>query len=328
MGFIKTMEAKRKMTKKTMGIDVDSKSLVCCIVINEDKSTAIWKTFKNREKDFSEIIKYIRSQNVSLVLMEASGGYEQKISIYLSANNISVYVVNPRRARNFARGIGLNYKNDKVDAFALGHMAQVVKLPPVTKSNPNQLKLKRLVVRRLQIKGNIRVERNRKILADEEIEESILKHIKFMEDEVKEIEDKINNIIKSDKVMQAKKKVMINFIGIGNVTAAAMLALIPELGYISNKKISSLAGLAPMARDSGQIKGKRFISGGRGNARKSLYMPAWVAVRKDPGLKIVYERHLDKGKMKKVAIVAIMRKLLVRINAALRNHIEAEEKVS
>ncbi len=314
------------MTKKAMGIDVDSKNLVCCIVVDEDKSNAIWKTVKNREKDFCEIRNYLRSHKVSRVLLEASGGYEQKIAIYLSAHKISAYVVNPRQARDFARGIGLNYKNDKIDAFALGRMAQVMKLPPATHASPNQLKLKKLVVRRNQIKENIVVERNRKRLADDEAAESILRHIKFLEEEVEDIEKKINTLIRSDKVMEAKKKVLVKFKGIGDVTAAAMLALIPELGYISNKEVSSLVGLAPMDNDSGILKGKRTISGGRAHARKALYMPAWVAVLRDPGMKIVYERHINKGKKKKVAIVAIMRKLLIRANAALRAHIETQEK--
>jgi transposase len=316
------------MTKKTMGIDVDSKKLVCCIVVDEDKSNAIWKTFENREKDFCKILNYLRSQKVSRVLMEASGGYEQKIAIYLSANNISVYVVNPRRARDFAKGIGLNYKNDKIDAFALGRMAQVAKLPPATHSSPNQIRLKKLVVRRNQLKEDIVVESNRKRLVDDEAEESILKHIKFLEEEVKDIEKKITSLIRSDKVMKAKMKVLLKFKGIGEVTAAAMLALVPELGYITNKNVSSLVGLAPMDNDSGVLKGKRSISGGRAHARKALYMPAWVAVYRDPDMKNVYERHIHNGKKKKVAIVAIMRKLLIRANAALRRHIDTEEKIS
>ncbi len=314
------------MTKIAMGIDVDSKNLVCCIVFGEDKSNAIWKTFKNQENDFCEILNFIRSHKVSLVLLEASGGYEQKIAIYLSANNISVHIVNPRRARDFARGIGLNYKNDKIDAFALGRMAQVAKLPPATHASPKQLKLKKLVVRRNQIKEEMVVERNRKCLADDEVEESILKHIKFLEEEVADIEKKINALIRSDKVIEAKKKILVGFKGIGDVTAAAMLALIPELGYTNNKNVSSLVGLAPMDHDSGILKGKRTISGGRAHARKALYMPAWVAVQRDPGMKIVYERHINNGKKKKVAIVAIMRKLLIRANAALRRYIDTEEK--
>lgn len=314
------------MTEKTMGIDVDSKNLVCCIVVDEDKSRAIWNTFKNQEKGFCEIHNFLRSHKVSLVLLEASGGYEQKIAIYLSANNISVYVVNPRRARDFARGIGLNYKNDKVDAFALGRMAQVAKLPPATYASPNQLKIKKLVVRRLQLKADMVVERNRKRLADDDAKESILKHITFLEEEVEILEKKIKALIRSDMVMEAKKKVLVKFKGIGDVTAAAMLALIPELGYIDNKKVSSLVGLAPMDNDSGTRKGKRTISGGRSHARKSLYMPAWVAVQRDPGMKTVYQRQIDKGKKKKVAIVVIMRKLLIRANAALRVHIVTQEE--
>jgi len=128
--------------------------------------------------------------------------------------------------------------------------------------------------------------------------------------------------------MKAKKKVLLKFKGISDVTAAAMLALIPELGYIKNREVSSLVGLAPMDRDSGIFKGKRTISGGRAHARKALYMPAWVAVYRDPDMKSVYERHINNGKKKKVAIVAIMRKLLIRANAALRNHIDTEEKIS
>jgi transposase len=314
------------MTEKAMGIDVDSKNLVCCIVVDEDKSKAIWKTFKNQEKNICEILSFLQSQKVSRVFLEASGGYEQKAAIYLSAHTISVYIVNPRRARDFARGIGLNYKNDKIDAFALGRMAQVAEIPLATYTSPNQLKLKKLVVRRNQIKEDIVVERNRKRLADDEAEESIQKHIKFLEEEVEDIEKKIMTLIRSDKLMEGKKKVLVKFKGIGDVTAAAMLALIPELGYINNKKVSSLVGLAPMANDSGMLKGKRTISGGRSHARKALYMPAWVAVQRDPSIKIVYERHIDRGKKKKVAIVAIMRKLLIRANAALRIYIETQEK--
>lgn len=316
------------MIKKTMGIDVDSKNLVCCIVIDEDKSTAIWKTFENQAKGYSEILNYLLSQEVSLVLMEASGGYEQNISLYLSANKISVHVVNPRRARDFARGIGLNHKNDKIDAFALGRMAQVAELPPATHASPNQLKLKSLVIRRNQLKENIVVEKNRKSLVDGEAEKSILKHIEFLEGEVANIDEKIKKLIRSDKVVEAKEEVLLKHKGIGEVTAAAMLGLIPELGYISNKEVSSLVGLAPMDNDSGNFKGKRTISGGRAHARKSLYMPAWVAVARDPSMKIVYERHIKNGKEKKVAIVAIMRKLLIRANASIRCHIEKEEKLS
>lgn len=313
---------------KTMGIDVDSKKLVCSIVVDEDKSKATWKTFENREKDFCGIRGHLESHGVSRVLLEASGGYEQKIANYLSYKKISVHIVNPRRARNFAKGIGLNYKNDKIDAFALGRMAQVAKLPPVTRSSPKQLELKSLVVRRSQLKESIVAEKNRKRLAQGKAAKSIKRHIKFLEEEVEKLEKDAKKLIQSDKVVEAKKKVLVKHKGIGDVTATALLGLMPELGYISNNEASSLVGVAPWDNDSGGFKGKRTISGGRARVRKALYMPAWVAVARDPGIKTVYERHIKNGKEKKVAIVAIMRKLLIRANASLRCHIQKEENLS
>lgn len=316
------------MTKKAMGIDVDSRNLVCCVVVDEDKSNALWETFENREKDFCKILEYLRDQKVKRVLLEASGGYEQKIAIYLASNKISVYIVNPRRARDFARGIGLNYKNDKIDAFALGRMAQVAKFPATIHTCPNQQRLKQLVIRRNQISDMIVEEKNRNRLTGNEVRENILKHIEFLEDQKAELEETINAIIQSDQALKAKKGVLVKLIGIGDVTAAAMIALIPELGYISNNEVSSLVGVAPMDNDSGKNKGKRSISGGRAHARKALYMPAWVAVQRDPRMKIVYERHINRGKLKKVAIVAIMKKLLITANAVVRKHLEAQDIVA
>lgn len=312
--------------KKTMGIDVDSRYLETCIVIDENRSNAIGKRFHNREKEFSKLLKYLRSYKVSRVLMEASGGYEQKIAHYLAAHEIKVQVVNPRRARNFAKGIGLKAKTDKIDAFALGRMAQVVKFPTESYTSPSQLKLKKLVVRRSQLKEDIQAERNRKGLADVVVKKSIEKHIQFLQEEIDNIEERIKEIIRSDKKMEAKKNVLIQFKGIGDITAATMIGLIPELGHISNKKVTSLVGLAPIPNDSGKFKGKRFISGGRARPRKALYMPAWVAVRCDPEMKTFYNRLIENKKLKKVAIVAVMRKLLIRANAALRRYLEAEEK--
>jgi transposase len=316
------------MTKKAMGIDVDSRNLVCCIVVDEDKSKAVWKTFENREKDFCKILEYLRDQKVMRVLLEASGGYEQKIAIYLASNKISVYVVNPRRARDFARGIGLNYKNDNIDAFALGRMAQVAQFPPTTHACPNQQKLKQFVIRRNQIVDMIVEEKNRNRLTGHEVRENILKHIEFLEDQKAELEKTINALIQSDQALNAKKRVLVKLIGISDVTAAAMIALIPELGYIGNNEVSSLVGVAPMDNDSGKKKGKRSISGGRAHARKALYMPAWVAVQRDPRMQIVYERHIKRGKLKKVAIVAIMKKLLITANAVVRKHLEDQKIVA
>jgi len=316
------------MTAIAMGIDVDSRNLEICVVIDEDASNAVRETVPNQQKDFHRILKCLKQQKISRVLMEASGGYEQNVANYLTANGLDVYVVNPRQARNFARGIGLNAKTDKIDAFALGRMAQVAKLPPKVRPRPNQVKLKQWVTRRSKLMENMQAERNRKRLADAEMKESIQTHIQFLKKEIEQIEKRIEEIIRSDESMAAKKRVLTQFKGIGDKTAAAMLGLVPELGYISNEKVSSLVGLAPMANDSGTFKGKRFITGGRTHARKALYMPAWVTVQRDPVMTEFYQRLISRGKLKKVSIVAVMRKMLVRMNAAIRNYIETEEKKS
>jgi transposase len=313
------------MNKITMGIDVDSKKLKCCVVIDEERSNALWHDFENQEKDFSSILNFVRSNKVSLVLMEASGGYEQKIALYLSSHKVKVHVINPHRVRSFARGIGLNYKNDKIDAFAIGLMGKVATFPPATQPSPNQQTLKELVIRRIQLKENIVQEKNRIGLTTGKVRESISRHIEYLEQDVLTIDEEINQVIKADEKMLEEKKVLTRFKGIADVTAAAIISLIPELGYIGNKEVSALVGVAPMDNDSGNTKGKRSIIGGRRHARKALYMPAWVAVARDMHMKKVYQRHIDRGKLPKVAIVSIMRKMLIRANASYRNYLEAQQ---
>jgi transposase len=310
-----------KMLKKTMGIDVDSKELNVCVIKDEKKENAIWKKMKNDKKGFAEVLKFLRNERVELVFMEATGGYEQGIALYLASNEIQVCVKNPCQVRQFAKGIGLMCKNDKVDAFVLGRMAQVVEVKPGMQSSPDQMKLKQLVTRREQITEILAKEKGNLKLVIPESRASIKRHIEFLEKEQKVLEELAGKIIKEDDVMAKKKKIVTQFKGIGQITAAALIAYLPELGYIGNKEICRLAGLAPMDNDSGTKKGKRFISGGRPRARRALYMPAWVAVQRDPNIRIIYERLIKAGKQKKVAIVAIMRKLLVRVNATYRRQL-------
>jgi transposase len=314
-----------KMSKKAMGIDVDSKELNVCVVKDEKKENSIWEKMKNDKKGFAEVLKLLRKEMVELVFMEATGGYEQSIAVYLASNGIEVYVKNPWQVKQFAKGIGLMCKNDKVDAFALGRMAQVVEVKPGMQLSPNQIKLKQLVTRREQITEILTKEKGRLKLVIPETQASIKRHIEFLEEEQESLDELISEMIKKDEVMAQKRKVITQFKGIGKITAAALIGFLPELGYIGNKEICHLAGLAPMDNDSGAKKGKRFISGGRPRARRALYMPAWVAVQRDPNIRSIYERLIKAGKCKKVAIVAIMRKLLVRANAAYRRHLWEEQ---
>ena len=314
------------MSKKAMGIDVDSQELNVCVVTDEKQENAVWKKMTNDKKGFEEVLKFLKHEAVELVFMEATGGYEQGVALYLASNEIVALVKNPHQVRQFAKGIGLKYKNDKIDAFALGRMAQIVDVKPGMQSSPNQMKLKQLVTRREQITQMLAKEKGlHNKLAIAETLASITRVIESLEKEQEELDKVINEIINSDIVMTEKEDIITQFKGIGKITAAAIIAYLPELGYIGNKEICHLAGLAPMDNDSGSKKGKRFISGGRPRARKALYMPAWVAVRRDPNIRTIYERLIKAGKCKKIAIVAIMRKLLVRMNAAYRRKLGAEK---
>jgi transposase len=326
--FIRCYTEDTKMIKKTMGIDVDSRELNLCVLKDETRASAIWQEVKNKNGDFKKVLQFIKKEQVELVFMEASGGYEQGIALYLADNGVQVFIKNPNQVRHFAKGIGLRFKNDRIDAFALGRMAQVVELKPEMQTSSRQLELKKMARRRDQITEALAKEKVILKLATSEVRASIDRHIKFLEKEQETLDKLIEKRIEDDIALTKKKNIIITFKGIGTVTANKLIAYLPELGYISNKEISHLAGLAPMDDDSGNVKGKRYISGGRPHVRKALYMPAWVAVQHDPNITAAFERFIKNKKPPKVAIVAIMRKMLVRLNATYRNYLQKDQKNS
>jgi len=309
-----------------LGIDVDSKKLVTCIVVDKKKSNAVWRDFENKESDFPNILEYLKKNKISRVIMEATGGYEQKIFHFLWLKSFDVHVVKPNQGRDFAKAMNILAKNDKIDAFVLGRLGQVADLPTPIKANETQLKIKPLVMRRSQLKEIITQERNRLHIANESTKEDINGHIQFLNERVSELETRVENHIKSDPQLKKMQQVIIKTIGYAEVTAAVILGLLPEIGRLSNKAVAGLAGLAPMDDDSGNRKGKRFIKGGRWHLRKALYMPAYSSIRHDPVINAFHKRLIENGKPKKVATVAVMRKVLVRTNAIVRNYLKAEQE--
>jgi transposase len=301
-----------KGVKETvLGIDVDSRYLECWAGSDTNRLNGAKLRINNQRAHFSVLLKWALTHQVCRVLMEASGGYEQAVARYLSQNGILVHVVNPVQARNFAKGIGKWAKNDRIDAYILALMGQVVDFYPPFKMNDTLITLKQLMIRRFQL-VEMRVE-----------EKCIEAHLQYIESSIKKLDDKFEEIIKSNERLSAQKKVLTAMTGIGKVAAHTMLALLPELGFLNRKQIGALAGLAPWDKDSGTIKGKRHIWGGRFYVRKALYMPAWAAVNNDPEIGKYYKRLVDEnGKEKKVAIVAVMRKMVVRANARMREHLQ------
>jgi transposase len=260
---------------------------------------------------------------VGLVALEATGGYEFTCAAYLQGLGLAIAVVNPRQARDFAKAMGHLAKTDRIDAQGLAHFASVLAthedLQRYTTAlpGPEQLALRALVVRRGQLVKMQTAENNHLNTGVATAKKSIKAMIKSINTQLRHVEGEIAAHIKAHSADLAKKLVAVK--GIGDKTAAVLIAQVPELGKLNRREIAALAGLAPMNHDSGRFKGKRTIQGGRADVRTGIYMATVVATRYNPVIKQFYERLLAAGKQKKVALVACMRKLLTILNAMVRD---------
>jgi transposase len=317
------------MTKNAeviLAIDVSSIQLE--VLISNGQSVLLRKPFKNTRSGCQTLLKNAQKFNVTRCAVEATGGYEQPVVKCFHDSGIIVNILNPARVRNYASGIGIVAKTDRIDACVIERYAREVKPKPNFQVSKSQLLLKRLVTRRSSLKETITAEKNRTSTAEKEIVKSINRVIQYLEKEVKLIENSIDQLIEQDGELKEKVEIITRQRGIANITSCYLIGLIPELGYLNKQEVASLSGLAPFSRDSGKVKGKRYIKGGRFLARKSLYMPAWVAVQHDQKLKQVYEKLIVRGKPKKVAIVAIMRKMIITANKNLKLYYQQNEKIA
>jgi len=315
------------MTKKgetILAIDVSSTQLEAYIA--NSQAVLLRKAFNNNKSGCSRLFKIAQNHNVTRCALEATGGYEQAIAEYFYNSEITVNILNPARIRRYAQGLGILAKTDKIDAYVIERYAREVKPRANFEATKSQLMLKRLITRRSSLKNTIIAEKNRKRTAEKQIVKSINRVINFLEKEVKSIEKSIDQLLQQDIGLQEKVDVLTKQKGIAKITACSLIGLMPELGYLNKQQVASLAGLAPFSRDSGKMKGKRYIQAGRFLARKSLYFPAWVAVMYDQKLKQIYNRLIGRGKPPKVAIVAIMRKMIVEANKNLKFYYKNVQK--
>lgn len=278
----------------------------------------------NDADGFDAIIAELRKHAVALVLMEATGGLEAAVACALQAEGFEIAVVNPRQARDFARAMGYLAKTDRIDARVLAQMAEVIHRHPerdrFIRALPDAERqvLAAMVVRRRQLITMLVAERNRLHPAHPQSRKSINIIIKALEDELARIDKDMNTHIRNHFKELSERLNSIK--GVGTMTVAALLAEVPELGRLSGREISALVGVAPVNRDSGTLRGRRTIFGGRAGVRTALYMAALVATRFNPVIKAFYTRLVAAGKPKKVALVACMRKLLTILNAMLRKN--------
>ena len=273
----------------------------------------------NSAEGYETLFRGLRKYSVRVVAMEATGGYEADLAVALSEAGLPLAIVNPRHVRHFAKSMGWSAKTDKIDARAIAEFAALAGVKPQTLPDAEQTYLRELVDRRRTVSWMLVGEKNRlSKTRHDKIRVRVRNSITNLEKELAELDKEIDDTIKGSPVYQEKAELLQSVPGVGPKTTGVLLAELPELGTVSNKTISMLVGVAPLNRDSGTLRGKRTIYGGRKRVRTALYMAALVASKHNPVLKPVYERLLAAGKAKKTALVAIMRRLLVTLNALLR----------
>lgn len=273
----------------------------------------------NDEAGHAELCKLLGPLVPRLVLLEATGGYEQQLALALAGAGLRVSVVNPRQARDFARCVGKLAKTDRIDAQALRAFATMLDAQghePRTLADEQQRELTALVVRRRQLVGMLVAERQRLAVAHPRAKPSILQIMDAIAAQLHDVDGELKIHIRAHHADLSKLLTSVK--GVGPTTASTLLAQLPELGKLNRKQITALVGLAPMNRDSGTLRGQRHIFGGRAEVRRVLFVAALVGTRFNPVLKAFYARLLAAGKPKKVALVACMHKLLVILNAIAR----------
>ena len=298
-----------------IGIDVAKADLVVAIRPSGDR----W-TVANDDGGIRTLLKRLRQHSAALVVLEATGGYERAVVAALAAAQLPVVVANPRQVRDFARATGQLAKTDRIDADTLALFAERVRPEPRALPNEAALALDALLTRRRQVLEMLVAERNRLEHALPAVRRGITQHIRWLERQLHDVDRDLDDRIQGSPVWRAKENLLRSTPGVGPVLSRTLIGELPELGTLPRKQIAALVGVAPLARDSGTLKGKRLVWGGRAPVRAALYMAALVGTRCNPVLRAFYRRLLAAGKPKKVALTACMRKLLTILNAMMRTN--------
>jgi transposase len=266
------------------------------------------------------LARFARAAKGTLVVVEASGGYERPLTEALRHAQVDCARVNPRQAREYARATGRLAKTDRVDAEVLARMGRALELAPTPPADPDRTRLADLVARRDDLVALIRAEKNRAgTTRDTWIAREIAQLLKVLQGHLTAVEGQIATHVETRAALAAESRRLTSVPGIGPALSAVLIARLPELGHLDHRKITSLIGLAPHACDSGLHRGKRRIWGGRADVRRALYLAAFIASRYDPTFKAFRKRLQDAGKPVKLAITACARKLLTILNAMLQN---------
>jgi len=307
--------------KLSIGIDISQDQLDMAAY----PTGQIWKYAHNRH-GIAKIVAKLETLQPHIIVMEATGGMERPLKEALDGVGLPVAVINPKRIRDYGRSLGELAKTDKIDASVMAHFAAKMEPTPQPARQPEELSLDSLVTRRQQLNDMLMAERNRlrEYLALS-VQVDIRDHIAFLEGKLQGLDKQLKETVKENPVFKAKSDLYQSMRGVGAVLSWTLLAKLPELGQLNQREIGALVGLAPMNKDSGKYRGKRFIQGGRGMVRKSFYMPVLSAIRFNPPITALYQRLIARGKLQKVALAACMHKMLTVLNSMVKHNTPWQE---
>lgn len=303
------------MAKEAVYVGVDVAKDTLDIAVNNSHET---HQFANGHEGITQAIRHIASLQPAGIILEATGRLEMPLAAELQTKGLPVVIINPRQVRDFARATGALAKTDTIDARILALFGLRIKPEVRTLPDKQSREMASLLTRRRQIMEMLIAERNRLTRADKDVQSNIKDHIKWLEEALSDINNDLEHRIQNSPTWHEKNNLLRSVPGIGKVVSTTLLIELPELGTINRRKIAALVGVAPLNRDSGTLRGKRTVWGGRAAMRATLYMAALVATKRNPVIATFYRRLLDAGKVKKAALVACMHKLLTIVNAMMR----------
>lgn len=312
------------MTKHTIGVDISKDKLDV-----HSLSERVSKQFSNTTAGYRSFVKWLSGRKVDLIVFEPTGPYHRFFEQAMNAASFPMAKVNPRYARSFAQALGILAKTDRVDAAMLARMGLALDLEPrEPKSDELHILAELYTARRGLMKDRTALLNRQKNLHHPLLKRQCAARLRQVEKHVENIETELRNTVQANQQLKRRFDILISIPGISTTTALSLIIELPELGDMSSAQTASLAGLAPMNQESGNWKGKSRIRGGRARLRQSLYMPALVATRYNPDMRIVYDRLVGSGKPAKVAITAVMRKMVVLANTLIRAGRKWEPRIS
>lgn len=296
-----------------VGIDVSKAKLDVAIRPSGEEFSC-----PNSPQGIDQLVERLKGVQPRLIVLEATGGWTMPVTTALAAAGFGLALVNPRQVREFARATGKLAKTDRLDAQVLAHFAQAVRPEPRSLPSAQAQELAQLLARRRQLVEMWVAEKGRLSQAWGRARANMQAHIDWLRKAIAQLDQELEDSLKQSPLWRHKDELLRSVPGIGRVTSLTLLGELPELGRLNRKQIAALVGVAPLNRDSGSFRGQRRVWGGRGKVRRVLYMATLVAIRHNPKIRAFYSRLVAAGKAKKVALTACMHKLLVVLNALLK----------